>query len=133
MISKGIWPTMITPFTPDNQVDEAAVRRLVDWFASRSCDGVFAVCQSSEMFHLSLEERVKLARTCVEAAGDRLEVIASGHISDDLDEQIREVRAIWETGVRAVVLVSNRLARKDEDDDVWIARAEQLLEALPRI
>lgn len=133
MISKGIWPTMITPFTPENKLDEDAVRQLIDWFAMRGCDGVFAVCQSSEMFHLSLEERVQLAKTCVEAAGDRLQVIASGHISDDPEEQIREIRAIWETGVRAVVLVSNRIARKEEDDDVWIANAQHLLDALPDV
>ena len=133
MISKGIWPTMITPFTPENKLDLSAVRQMIDWYVKRGCDGVFAVCQSSEMFQLSLEERVQLAKTCVEAAGDRLQVIASGHISDDLEDQIREIRAIWETGVRAVVLVSNRIACKDEDDDIWIARAEQLLAALPDV
>jgi len=133
MISKGIWPTMITPFTPENKLDEEVVRQLIDWYAQHGCDGVFAVCQSSEMFHLTLEERVQLAKTCVDAAGSRLQVIASGHISDDLEDQIHEIRAIWETGVQAVVLVSNRLARKEEDDDVWIARAEQLLAALPDV
>lgn len=133
MINKGVWPTMITPFTADNRLDEAAIGPMIEWFIQHGSDGVFAVCQSSEMFHLSLEERVRLAKLCVEAAGDRLQVIASGHISDSLEDQIREVRAVWETGVRAVVLVSNRLATREESDDVWIERAERLLETLPDV
>lgn len=133
MINKGVWPTMITPFTADNRLDEAAIGPMIEWFIQHGSDGVFAVCQSSEMFNLSLEERVRLARLCVEAAGDRLQVIASGHISDNLEDQIQEIKAIWETGVRAVVLVSNRLAAKDESDDVWIERAERLLEAVPGV
>ena len=132
-IAKGIWPTMITPFTEDHHVDDRALGAMMDWYVKQGCDGVFALCQSSEMFFLTLEERVRLARKCVELAGDRLQVIASGHISDSRDGQIEELKAIWETGVRAVVLVSNRLAKQDEDDDVWIANASYLLEALPDV
>ena len=101
-IKKGIWPTMITPYDREGRVDLNAAKRIVDWYARRNCDGIFAVCQSSEMFNLSLEERVALARTVVEAAQGRLEVIASGHISDDPQAQVEELGAIAETGVKAV-------------------------------
>lgn len=132
-IAKGIWPTMITPFTEDNRIDDQALCRMMDWYVKQGCDGVFAVCQSSEMFFLTLEERVHLARRCVELAGDRIQVIASGHISDRIEDQVEELRAVWATGVRAVVLVSNRLAKQDEDDDIWIANAQHLLDALPEV
>ena len=110
VISKGIWPTMITPFLGHGGVDEAAVKAMIEWYIQKGCDGVFAVCQSSEMFYLSLDERVRLAETVEKAAGGRIEVIASGHVSDALDSQIAELRAISQTGVTAVVLVTNRLA-----------------------
>lgn len=132
-IPGGIYPVMITPFTADNQVDYEAVDRIVEFYAQNGCHGVFAVCQSSEMFNLSLEERVALARTVVEAAQGRLEVIASGHISDDPQAQVEELGAIAETGVKAVVMVSNRLAREDEDDEVWIRNAQRILDALPGV
>ena len=121
---------MITPFTEDGTIDEPAVLRLLAWYEQQGCNGVFAVCQSSEMFFLSLEERVHLARLCVEHAGG-LEVIASGHVSDTPEAQFREVQAIWDTGVKAVVLVTNRFAAQDEDDDIWIERASALLKAVP--
>ncbi len=132
-IAKGIWPTMITPFTPDNGIDEKALEAMMNWYVQQGCDGVFAVCQSSEMFQLSLSERVHLAKRCVELAGDRIQVIASGHVSDGMEDQIEEIRAMWATGVRAVVLVSNRLAAQAEDDAVWIVHAQQLLDALPDV
>ncbi len=125
-IPHGVYPTMITPYK-DGKIDEDAARALVEWYIQRGCKGVFAVCQSSEMFFLSLEERVRLARLVVEASAGRLCVVASGHISASLDEQAREIDAVAETGVDAVVLVSNRFDLHNDGDDVWIKNAEYVL------
>lgn len=130
-IADGVWPTMVTPFTADDQIDDTALEAMVEWYLARDVSGLFAVCQSSEMFHLSLAERVSLARRVVELVGGRAEVIASGHISDNLDAQIDEVLRIAETGVDAVVLVTNRFARQGESDDVWKRNLERLLAAVP--
>ncbi|GJM75480.1 hypothetical protein HMSSN036_76960 [Paenibacillus macerans] len=80
----GVWPTMVTPFTAGGEIDYEAQARAVEWYIAHGVNGLFAVCQSSEMFHLSLEERVKLAAFIKEKAAGRVPVIASGHISDDL-------------------------------------------------
>ena len=122
---------MITPFTESNEIDYPALERLIDWYIEKGVDGLFAVCQSSEMFFLSLEERVELARFVKEKAAGRVPVIASGHISDRFEDQVRELTLIGETGVDAVILITNRLAREDESDDVWKANLEKLLEKLP--
>ena len=90
-IVNGVYPTMITPFTADGKVDYEAAKRIVKWYLEHNCDGIFAVCQSSEMFFLSLDERIKLAKTVVEAAEGKIPVVASGHCSDSLDEQIKEI------------------------------------------
>ena len=58
----GVWPVMLTPFTDDNEVDYEALGKLVDWYIENGVAGLFADCQSSEMFYLSLEERIKIAR-----------------------------------------------------------------------
>lgn len=132
-IRPGVWPTMITPFAENGKVDYAAIPAMVDWYAAHGCHGLFAVCQSSEMFHLTLSERVNLAKAVLEAADGRLEVIASGHISDDLSEQVDELGKMGETGVKAVVMVSNRMAGIDENDEVWMNNTQKLLDALPNI
>ncbi|MBQ1212695.1 MAG: dihydrodipicolinate synthase family protein, partial [Clostridia bacterium] len=51
---------MITPFNADGSVDYATAEKYVDWYFENGIDGIFAVCQSSEIFFLSLEEKVKL-------------------------------------------------------------------------
>lgn len=132
-ISNGIYPVMITPYTADNQLDLSAVERMVEFYVRGGCQGVFAVCQSSEMFFLTEDERVALAECVVKAAKGRLNVVASGHISDEIEDQIRELGRIADTGVDGVVMVSNRLARADEDDDVFITNMNRILTALPDV
>jgi len=130
-IARGVYPTMITPYTPAGDIDYEAVAKLVDWYAAMGCQGIFAVCQSSEMVYLSLKERVELAEAVVKAAAGRMDVVASGHVSASLEAQAEELCAIAETGVQAVVLVSNRLDLHGDGDGVWLANGEKLLSRLP--
>ena len=129
----GCWPTMITPFTDDNTIDFRAVRNLTEWFIARGCDGIFAVCQSSEMFFLSEQEKIDLAKAVKDAARGRVKVIASGHTADDVSGQIEQLGKMAETGVDAVVMVSNRLARQNEGDDVLRENFGTILRQLPNV
>ena len=128
---QGIFPVMITPFHSDNTIDWEGYGRLIEWYIANGSHGLFAVCQSSEMQHLTLDERRDLARFTVEQVAGRVPVVASGHISDAVHDQKAELRAAAETGVDAVVLVTNRLALAHEDSTVFRARMDDLLTALP--
>lgn len=130
-IASGIYPVMITPFSKNSGIDFEAVDRLTEFYIRNGCHGIFAVCQSSEMFFLTEDERVSLVRRVAEAAKGRVSVVASGHVSDNPEDQIRELRRISETGVDGVVLVSNRLAKQDESDDVLIENLQKILTSLP--
>jgi 4-hydroxy-tetrahydrodipicolinate synthase len=127
----GIFPVVLTPFHPDDRIDWEGYGRLLDWYLARGVHGLFAVCQSSEMTHLSLTERRDLARYTVEHVKGRVPVVASGHIADAPDEQVAELRAIADTGVDAVVLVTNRLAGPGDPEGTLWARTEALLAELP--
>jgi 4-hydroxy-tetrahydrodipicolinate synthase len=129
----GCWPTMITPFTEDNHVDFKTIPRMVDWYIRKGCDGIFAVCQSSEMFFLSKQEKLDIAKAVKDAAAGRVKVIASGHTAEGLSEQIDELGSMAETCVDAVVLVSNRLARENEGEDVFRKNAEAVFAQLPEV
>jgi 4-hydroxy-tetrahydrodipicolinate synthase len=130
-ISNGVWPTMITPFTESDRIDYQSLEKLIEWYIHNGVDGLFAVCQSSEMFYLTLEERVSLAAFVKEKSMGRVPVIASGHISDSLEEQVSELRAMAETGIDALVLLTNRLASEEESDEVWKRNLESVLSQLP--
>lgn len=132
-IPNGVYPVMITPYTEENTIDWAAVDGIVEFYARHGCQGIFAVCQSSELFFLTEDERAELAGRVVKASAERMCVVASGHVSDDIDDQIRELRRIADAGVEAVVMISNRLAKQDEDDDVLLANMNRILAALPDV
>ncbi len=125
-INGGVYPTMITPMR-DGKIDEKAVRALVNWYIDNGCEGIFAVCQSSEMMFLSLKERIALAKMVVDEVGGRIAVVASGHCSDGVDAQAEEMDAISETGIDAFVWVSNRLDIHNDGDEVFLENAERLI------
>ena len=128
-IANGVWPTMVTPFDKDLKIDYGAAAAISQWYVENGASGLFAVCQSSEMFYLTLDERIKLAKTVANAV--KKPVIASGHISDVIEDQIKEINEMAGTGAEAVVLVTNRLAKPDESDDVWKSNLEHLIENIP--
>ena len=117
-IPSGIWPTMITPFTSSNKIDYTGIERLVEWYISKGVNGIFAMCQSSEMFYLTLDEKVSVIKSVLRAVNGRVPVIASGHTSYELKDQIKELSIIADTGIDALVLITNLLAtdRKNQDD-----------------
>lgn len=131
IFNNGVWPVMLTPFTDNNEVDYESLGKLVDWYIENGVAGLFADCQSSEMFFLSLEERVKIASFVKERAAGRVPVVASGHISESLEDQAEELNAIAKTGVDAVIMITNLLAKEDESDEIWLENLKKLLDKLP--
>ena len=132
-INKGVYPTMITPFTEDNKIDYNGVKELLEWYSRKGVDGIFAICQSSEIFFLSFEERLELIKFIMANKPEGMSIVASGHTSDDLDIQVKEAKAFIETGIDAYVFISNRFAKADEDDDVMLKNMEYVASQLPDI
>ena len=130
-----ILTTMITPYKKDGGIDYETAEKYVDWYYENGLDGIFAVCQSSEIFYLSLEERVELNRRVYKRAKELNKdflVVSSAHISDTLEGQAEELNAIAKSGTDALILITNRLDINSEGDDVFIKNAEALLEKLPK-
>lgn len=136
----GAYPTMVTPYDTNGNVDYAAAEKMVEWYWQKGCDGIFASCQSSEIQHLSEDDRVRLAE-CVKRKADALAqndpsrpsmlIVASGHVSDAFEDQVRELNRIASTGVDAVILITNRMDIENTSDDNWIRDAERLIQTIP--
>ncbi|HUW12966.1 MAG TPA: dihydrodipicolinate synthase family protein, partial [Anaerolineae bacterium] len=71
----GIWPALVTPFTPDDSVNTAMLRRLVDRFASRNMDGLYICGSTGEGLFMSTHERELVTETVLNQAQGRLPVI----------------------------------------------------------
>lgn len=129
-LPNGVFPTMITPFTKENEVDYKTVEKITQWYVKKGCQGIFAVCQSGEMAFLSLDERFNIAKTVKKTAGKDTCVVVSGHVGNSIEEQAYELNAMAETGCDGIVFVSNRLDLHNDGDKVWIKNAERLLSKL---
>jgi 4-hydroxy-tetrahydrodipicolinate synthase len=127
-ISDGVWTTMITPFTKDDKIDYGGVDILLEWYIKKGVEGIFAVCQSNEMFWLSFEERYELAKHVIETVGNKAEVIISGNVEDDLALQIKEARHLACLGPKAVVFVSNRLVTSGRE---FIESIDEIISQMP--
>jgi len=133
-----IFTTMITPYKADGSVDYDTAEKYVDFYFDSGITGIFAICQSSEIFFLSVEEKIELNRRVYNRAkqlekqsGRRFTVVSSGHTSDSLEDQAKELNAVWESGTDALILITNRLDPNNEGDDVFIQNGEKLLALLP--
>ena len=136
----GVYPTMVTPYRKNGTVDDTAVEALTEWYWKRGCDGIFADCQSSEIQFLTLDERVNILHTVMRkvhalAAQDpsrpRMTVVASGHVSDGFEDQVRELNAIAAEKPDALILISNRMDIANTSDEAWIADTGRLIAELP--
>ncbi len=117
---------MLTPFRPGGRVNWAALDELVDWYAAAGAAGLFAVCLSSEMFELTPEERLAVARRVVKRARP-LPVVATG----TFDESPEFVLRMAETGVAAVVALTNHFAPEEASDDRWMRSLHRFLAKVP--
>jgi len=130
-VPNGVYPTMVTPFTDELQVDYGALPPLLRWYEERGVTGVFAICQSSEIFYLSFEERLRILRELMRAKQPGTVMLASGHTAYDPATQIEEAKAFIAEGIDAYVFISNRFAAKEEGEDAFLRRAERVAKALP--
>lgn len=128
-INSGVWPTEITLFNSDGSVDYSANKEFVERLVDMGSDGVFAICQSSEMFFLSLDEKKKLAAAVKSALNGRASMVVSGHTSDSPEDQIYELKTMQEVGADALVMVTNRLTL--DGDDNFIKNTDRILSAIP--
>ena len=130
-IFKGAGVAIVTPFKDNYEVNFEKLGELIDFQINNQTDAIIICGTTGESATLSIEEHKEVIRYCIKRVAGRVPVIASGHISDSLEEQIHELKLIAETGVDAVIMITNRMAAEDESDEVWISNTEKILEALP--
>jgi 4-hydroxy-tetrahydrodipicolinate synthase len=127
---RGLWPVMITPFTAQGDIDYASLERLIEWYERNGAAGLFAACQSSEIFYLSLRERTELVAFVKNHA--HVPVIASGHVSVSARDQEEELRAMAGAGADALILITNRLCNAGDPETSLLPRLQALMERLPQ-
>lgn len=120
----GIYSLMLTPFFEDRTIDYNTYEKYADWQVEQGVEHLFAVCGSSEMKELTLEERVKLAELTVKHKGNTT-VVATANIEPTKEENIEEIKKMEQTGVDGIVLTTKGMG---DDDDKLVAYIRELAE-----
>ena len=126
-IPPGLWPVMLTPFHSDHRIDWAAFDELVDWYIDSGASGLFAVCLSSEMYQLSEDERLSLARRAVARSAGRVPVVVGGTFGSSVEAIAAFSQRLFGTGVSAVVCLTNQFCTESAGPARWQEGAERFL------
>ncbi len=124
----GVWPVVLTPFSANGAIDFAAYGRLLDFYAAAGVNGLFAVCLSSELYELSADERLELARFTLRHTGHRLPVVACAGIGANADERLDSIKAMADTGVDAVVIPACLAVAQEASDAAFTRAFTELLD-----
>lgn len=104
MMFKGAFTALITPFK-DGMVDEAGLKRLIEFQVKNSMNGIVPCGTTGESATLSYEEHERVIETAIEAAAGRILVIA-GTGSNSTSETIMLTRHAEEAGADAALLIT---------------------------
>ncbi|WP_157987712.1 dihydrodipicolinate synthase family protein [Jiangella endophytica] len=132
-LPRGAWPVMLTPFHDDRSVDWEQVDAMTDWLVDGGAAGIFTVALSGEMYDLTEDERRALARRVVDRAAGRVPVVASAVASGPVQAQSDSVKAMADTGVDAVVLISSLVAGPADTEERWRDTVATILDANPGV
>ena len=118
----GIYSLMLTPFFEDRTIDYDTYEEYADWQVAQGVDHLFAVCGSSEMKELTLEERLKLAELTVKHKGETT-VVATANIEPTKEGNLEEIKKMEQTGVDGLVLTTKGMG---DDDDKLVEYIREL-------
>jgi 4-hydroxy-tetrahydrodipicolinate synthase len=113
---QGIVPPITTPFTPDDHIDEVALRTEVRYLIETARVHGLAVCGSTGEGHtLTTDETRRITAVAVEEAAGRVPVI-TGIITDSTRSAIERGRGVADLGIAALqVTPVHYLFRPDDE------------------
>ena len=109
---KGVMPAITTCFDENLQIDHQFTQKHVKWLVENGCTGI--VCNGSlgEGATLSFEEKVALWKTCIEAVGDKVPVIAA-IASLSTAESVAQAKAAEANGCQGLMVLPPYVYRGD--------------------
>ena len=112
---RGIIPAVITPFTPDERVDEPAFRKVVNFMIEQGVHGLFPAGTGGEFSALTVDEKKRLMDLTVKEAAGRVFVMPNvGAITTA--ESVALARHAEAVGCDAVSAVTPFFLKPSQDE-----------------
>ena len=104
-ILKGVVPPVCTPFTPDYEVDEKSLRKLINHLIDGGVHGLFILGSTSEVAYLTDKRRADVIRITMDEVKGRVPVVA-GAIETTTLRVIENVKVAVAAGVEGIVVTA---------------------------
>ena len=102
-LKPGVHCISATPFLPDESLDEASLKTLLDYLVAGGCDGALVLGVLGEADRLTDDERDRVIHGALDHAGDRLQISVGITHSSTVVTAFR-ARAAEQAGVVAVMV-----------------------------
>ncbi|GIW90068.1 MAG: dihydrodipicolinate synthase family protein [Pirellulaceae bacterium] len=102
---RGIFTPNIVPLDDQGEINEAELRRYVDWLIERGVHGLYPNGSTGEFLRFTAEERRRIIEIIVDQVAGRVPILA-GAAEANTRETIKACEYYHELGVRAVAIVS---------------------------
>jgi 4-hydroxy-tetrahydrodipicolinate synthase len=101
----GVYPYLVSPVTPDGQIDKPVLTTLVGHLIDSGVHGLTPLGSTGEFAYLSAEQRTEIVKTVVEAARGRVPVIAgvAATTIQDAVAQTARYAALGADGILAIL------------------------------
>ena len=109
---KGVMPAITTCFDAELKIDHGFTARHVAWLVDNGCTGIVTNGSLGEGGALSLAEKQALWKTCIDAVGSRVPVIAAIAEMTTADA-ILQAKAAEEAGCRGLMVLPPYVYRGD--------------------
>ncbi|MGD8293620.1 MAG: dihydrodipicolinate synthase family protein [Desulfobacterales bacterium] len=71
---EGVYVAMLTPFKDDGSINEAELRRIVDFQITGGVDGLFPISSVGEFIHMSREEKFRMMEIIADQNNGRVKI-----------------------------------------------------------
>ncbi|MDB6181747.1 4-hydroxy-tetrahydrodipicolinate synthase [Paracoccus fistulariae] len=111
---KGSIPALVTPFTPDGELDLGTLKKLVEWHVEQGSHGLAPVGTTGESPTLSHDEHRQVIEEVIRAVDGRIPVIA-GAGSNSTREATGLVQFAQEAGAQGALVVTPYYNKPTQD------------------
>ena len=101
----GVWPALVTPFTPDDEISFSVLRNLVQYLLDKNVDGFYVGGTTGEGVFMTVEERKQVIDAVLSEINGRVPVIVhvGSMVYKDAVALARHAEARGAVGVSSIV------------------------------
>jgi len=102
---RGIFTPNLVPMSNSGEINEAELRRYIDWLIEKGVHGLYPNGSTGEFTRFTIEERKRITKIIADQTAGRVPILA-GAAESNVKETIKACEYYHELGVRAVAIVA---------------------------